>query len=327
MILAGDVGGTKTRLARYEVRDGRLVELRSHSFASGAVAGLAEAIRAFQPLPDPTLEAAGFGVAGPVRGGRVRTTNLPWEVDARALSVNLSIPFVRLMNDLEAMALGIEVLDGGDLVRLQDGEPDPEGNAAVIAAGTGLGEALMIRHEGRLHPCATEGGHADFAPHDVEMQELLASLQARIGHVSAERVISGIGLESLYEYHHDPERGGPRPHLSPDAEIPRLMAAEARKGVCEGCRRAFCLFLRAYGAEAGNLALKAAATSGLYVGGGIAAANLESMRDGTFMAAFVDKGRFESWMRRIPVTVILNESAPLLGAALVAARAAGLWRD
>ncbi len=327
MILAGDVGGTKTRLARYEVRGGRLVELRSHSFASGGVAGLADAIRAFQPLPDPSLEAAGFGVAGPVRGGRVKTTNLPWEVDARALSVSLGIPFVRVMNDLEAMALGIGVLDTGDLVRLQEGEPDPEGNSAVIAAGTGLGEALMIRHGGKLRPCATEGGHADFAPHDVEMQDLLAALRQRIGHVSAERVVSGMGLESLYEYCHDPERGGPQPHLSPAPEIPRLMAAEARKGGCEGCRRAFSLFLRAYGAEAGNLALKASATSGLYVGGGIAAANAEAMRDGTFMAAFVDKGRFESWMRRIPVTLILNEAAPLLGAALVAARAAGLWRD
>ncbi len=326
MILAGDVGGTKTRLARYEIRGGRLSETRSRSIASREVAGLAEAVRLFQPLPDPSLKAAAFGVAGPVREGRVRTTNLPWEVDAHALAASLDLPpdRVRLLNDLEAMALGIRALEESDLVRLQEGEPDPGGNAAVIAAGTGLGEALLIRSEGGLRACATEGGHADFAPSDDERDGLLAALRCRVGHVSVERVVSGIGLEALYEFQHDPARGGPAGHAGPGADIPKLVAEEVRAGTCEGCRRAFSLFLRAYGAEAGNLALKAAATAGLYVGGGIAASNVEALRDGPFLDAFRTKGRFEGWMRRVPVHVILNESTPLLGAALAAAGGAGL---
>jgi glucokinase len=327
VILAGDVGGTKTRLARFDLADGRLVEIRSRSFASADFPGLADAIRRFESLPDPSLKAAAFGVAGPVRGERVRTTNLPWEVDARDLSRSLGIPVVRLLNDLEAMALGVEALEAKDLATLQEGEPDPEGNAAVIAAGTGLGQALLIRHEGRLRASATEGGHADFAPHDDEAVEVLAALRRRFGHVSAERIVSGMGLDFLYEYNHDTARGRPSPHLEPPSEIPRLMAGAARDGTCPACRRAFSLFLGAYGAEAGNLALRAAATGGLFVGGGIAAANDDMMRDGTFLAAFRAKGRFEGWMRRVPVRVILNEATPLLGAALAAARAAGLLGD
>lgn len=324
MILAGDVGGTKTLLARYEVRDGALRKVRADSFSSAGVPGLADVIRQFQPSTDRPLQAAAFGVAGPVSGGRVRTTNLPWEVDSRRLAAELGIEHVTVLNDLEAMAWGIDALAPDDLAPLQEGNPDPEGNAAVIAAGTGLGQALLIRHGGRFHPKATEGGHADFAPHDEEMDAFLVWLRSRVGHVSVERVASGLGLETLYRFFHRPEAGGPDPHLEPEADIPAEMAREAGGGRCPGCLGAFDLFLRCYGAEAGNLALKSAATSGVYVGGGIAAKNIETLGNGTFIRAFVDKGRFEAYMRRIPVHVILNEEAPLLGAALVAARSAGL---
>lgn len=324
MILAGDVGGTKTKLARFEVRDRALRKIRAESYSSSKVTGLADAIEQFEPSPDPPLQAAAFGVAGPVSAGRVRTTNLPWEVDARRLSQDLGIERVTVLNDLEAMAWGIEALTGDEMVLLQAGDPDPEGNGAVIAAGTGLGEALLIRHDGLLEPTATEGGHSDFASHDEEMDGFLVWLRSRVGHVSAERVASGMGLEALYHFFHRPDAGGPPPHLEPDADIPAEVARGAAGGRCSGCAKAFVLFLRCYGAEAGNLALKCAATTGLYVGGGIAAKNIEAMKDGTFIRAFVDKGRFEAYMRRIPVRVILNQEAPLLGAALVAARSAGL---
>lgn len=324
MLLAGDVGGTKTQLARYEVEGGRLVRVRSESYPSARVTGLADAIRRFHPSSEPPLDAAAFGVAGPVSGGRVRTTNLPWEVDAGRLSEELGVGNVTLLNDLEAMAWGIQALEPRDLVELQAGDPDPEGNGAVIAAGTGLGQALLIRHGGVLHPSATEGGHCDFAPNDEEMDAFLVWLRGRVGHVSAERVASGMGLESLYAFHHDPGTGGPAPHFPEEGDLPALLAEAHGRGDCPGCTRAFDLFLKCYGAEAGNLALKSAATSGLFIGGGIAAKNVEAMKNGIFIRSFVDKGRFEAYMRRIPVKVILNEETPLLGAALTAARSAGM---
>ena len=175
-----------------------------------------------------------------------------------------------------------------------------------------------------LHPVATEGGHADFAPPDDEAVAFLRWMREKLEHVSAERVASGIGLHLLYKYHHGAHSGSAEPHLQGgEEEIPARMAEEAARGGCASCVLAFDVFLRCYGAEAGNLALKAGATSGLYVGGGIAAKNIGMMRDGRFIEAFAAKGRFEAYMRRIPVRVIMNQSAPLLGAALVAARAAG----
>jgi glucokinase len=324
MILAGDVGGTKTQLARFDARDGKLIRIREESYPSAGVTGLADAIHRFHPSGDAPLIAAAFGVAGPVSGGRVRTTNLPWEVDASKLSDEFGIGLVTLLNDLEAMAWGIEALDPADIETLQEGDPDTDGNGAVIAAGTGLGQALLIRHEGRLHPAATEGGHADFAPHDEEMDAFLVWLRSRVGHVSAERVASGMGLESLYHFYHRREAGLAPPHHDEGDDLPALLAEAASEERCPSCTEAFGLFLRCYGAEAGNLALKAAATSGVYVGGGIAAKNISAMKSGIFARAFVDKGRFEAYMRRIPLKVILNEGVPLIGAARVAARSAGL---
>jgi glucokinase len=324
VILAGDVGGTKTNLALFDVEDGRLVRRSSASLASRDHPGLAQALAAFLPHPRPPVEAAGFGVAGPVSGGRVRTTNLPWVVDRDAIAAFLGGAPVRILNDLEATAWGVTVLPPSALAVLQEGVEDPEGNAAVIAAGTGLGEAILVRHEGRLVASASEGGHATFAPTEAETDAFAAWLRARHGHVSAERVVSGMGLEGLHAYTHDPARGGAAPHAWEAADVPAALARAAAEASCPDCLRAFGIFLRCYGSEAGNLALKAAATAGLYVGGGIAARNLDAMKDGTFVRAFRAKGRFEAYLARIPVRVILDESAPLAGAALVAARAAGL---
>lgn len=323
VILAGDIGGTKTSLALYAVHERRLLRSTHATLPSADYPDLAAALSAFLLSPRPPIHAAAFGVPGPVAGGRAKTTNLPWTVDAAELGRFLGVSAVTLLNDLQAMAAGVEGLDPEELLTLQAGSPDPTGNAAVIAAGTGLGQALLVRHEGRLHAHATEGGHADFAPIDEESDAFLAWLRAQHGRVSAERVVSGMGLAALYRFHHDPSRGGSDLHLAEGADVGAGVAEAARTGSCTGCRRAFALFLRCYGAEAGNLALKAGATSGLYIGGGIAAKNAAALEGGPFLRAFREKGRMGGYMERIPVHVILNPSTPVLGAALVAARSVG----
>jgi glucokinase len=324
MILAGDVGGTKTNLALFDVSEGRLTQKTAASVPSGGFSGLGDAIERFLSPDGPSIRAAGFGVAGPVSGNRVKPTNLPWELDSREIASRFGIGCVRILNDLEAMAWGIQALEPGDLVTLQEGSPNPDGNGAVIAAGTGLGEALLIRHEGRLFPTATEGGHTDFGPSDEETDRLMVWMRRKYGHVSAERVVSGPGLEEIYYFAHDGTAEGARAHFPEGTDIPGAVAGGAASGSCDTCRHALDLFIRCYGAEAGNLALKSASTSGFYVGGGIAAKNIEAMKNGRFMRAFLDKGRFAGYLRRIPVKVVMNESAPLLGAALVAARMAGI---
>jgi len=323
MILSGDIGGTKTNLALFEIDGRRLLRSAMTTVASRDFNGLTDAIGSFLLSPRPPIEAAAFGVAGPVIRGRVRTTNLPWVVDQQEIAKYLGIGVVRLLNDLEAMAWGIEMLDADDLVTLQEGSPDRTGNAALIAAGTGLGEAILFHHDGRLYPCASEGGHADFAPTNAEMDAFLVWMRDQIGHVSVERVASGIGLESMYQFFHDPEQGGSPNHVTSRAEIGAAVAKGASTGECGGCSRAFGLFLRSFGSEAANLVLKAGATGGLYIGGGIAFKNLEAMKDGRFLAAFHEKGRFADYMKRIPVHVILDQTTPLLGAGLAAARALG----
>jgi glucokinase len=324
MILAGDVGGTKTNLALFDVSGGRLRQGAAANLPSSGLSGLGDAIERFLTPGGPSIQGAAFGVAGPVSGNRVKPTNLPWELDSTEIASRFGIGCVRILNDLEAMAWGIEALEPDDLVTLQEGCPNPDGNGAVIAAGTGLGEALLIRHEGRLFPSATEGGHTDFGPSDEETDRLMLWMRRKYGHVSAERVVSGMGLEEIYYFAHDVTAEGARAHFPEGTDIPGAVAVEAASGSCDTCRRAFDLFIRCYGEEAGNLALKSAATSGFYVGGGIAAKNIEAMKDGRFMRAFLDKGRFAGYLRRVPVKVVMNESAPLLGAALVAARMAGI---
>jgi glucokinase len=323
MFLAGDIGATKTNLALFEVRNQNLVQRDSRSFPSSEFSGLIDLVETFLGEKAPHLEGAGFGVAGPVINGTVKTTNLPWEVSSISVGKQLGTPPAVLLNDLEAMAWGIEVLREDEFFTLQEGEPSPEGGSALIAAGTGLGQAYLVREKGRLVPRATEGGHTDFASNDPAADGFLVWLRKRLDHVSAERVVSGLGLANLYDFFHESTRSSVEPHHVDGADRARLVAESAAGKSCASCGKAFDLFLRSYGAEAGNLALKTAATSGLFIGGGIAVNNLEAMKDGRFMEAFRAKGRFSGYMGRIPVKVLLNQSAPLLGAAMAVARSLG----
>lgn len=319
MILAGDVGATKTALALFsgDPREPACLE----TYPSAAHSGLEEIVRAFLAAHPATVEAACFGVAGPVRDGRVKAVNLAWPVEAASVAGALGLPAVVLLNDLEANAYGIRALRPEDLAVLNEGEPGAAGNAAVISAGTGLGEAGLYWDGRRHHPFATEGGHADFAPRsDVELA-LLRFLRREHPHVSVERVCSGMGVVNLYRFLLD-ERAETQPAWFREAED--RAAAVSRAALEHGDRTAsdaLDLLCSIYGAEAGNLALKVMATGGVYVGGGIAPKILPRLRDGRFVAAFADKGRLRGLLERIPVRVILNERAALLGAAARAALA------
>ncbi len=322
-VLAGDIGGTKTRLAVVEVAGARVHSVVEATYRSAAHASLEAILTVFFSDHPASVQAACFGIAGPVRDGRARTTNLPWRVQADALAKRFSIDRVFLLNDLEANAWGIQALGPEDLHTLHEGDPDPEGNAAVIAAGTGLGEAGICRDRGGWHPFATEGGHADFAPgSDLEIA-LLRFLRARHGHVSWERVLSGPGLVAIHAFLRE-ERAVPMPQwleeemrIGDGAAAISRAAQEGRDGLCA---EALGLFVRLYGAEAGNLALKHMATGGLYLGGGIAPKILGALQDDGFIQAFLDKGRMRPLLERVPVQVILNDRTALYGPAVYAAR-------
>ncbi|HVC88271.1 MAG TPA: glucokinase [Gaiellaceae bacterium] len=305
MILAGDIGGTSTRLALFDGDPAKPTVLET--YPSRAHAGLEELVADFTAAHPSSLEAASFGVAGPVRGGRcVDATNLAWEVDAAPLAALLGLERVQLLNDLEANALGIASLRPSDFAALNDGDPDAAGNAAVVSLGTGLGQAGLY-WDGRQHRAfATEGGHVDFAPRSERQVELYRWLEPQLGHVSVERVCSGTGLATLYRF-----AGG-----APDTD-PAAIAAGADTGDAAAVE-AVDLLVEIYGSHAGNVALAMLATGGVYLGGGIAPKILPRLQAGGFIAAFVDKGRFRRLLERIPVTVILNDKTALLGAARAA---------
>ncbi len=318
MILAGDIGGTKTIIGLFEEAGNRLQVIREETFPSSSYRGLEAILGQFLgPGSRPPLHSACFGVAGPVIEGKSKATNLPWELDERALAAALHVSRVKLLNDLEAAAYGMLQLDPTDLCVMQPGLPR-KGNIAVIASGTGLGEAILYWDGAQHHPIATEGGHADFAPrNDLEIG-LLRYLQKEFGHVSYERVLSGPGLFNIYRFLRDSG-------IAPEPEWLRLRIAEGDPGTLVSeiglaeehplCTQALDLFASIYGAEAGNLALKAFAVGGVYVGGGIAPKILPKLQDGTFTSAFADKGRFAELLRSIEVEVALNLRAPLIGAA------------
>jgi glucokinase len=327
MILAGDIGGTNTRLARAAPdAAGRLRLQDAASYASREHAGLEDIVRRFRREHPGPIAAASFGIAGPVRGGVVRTTNLPWVVESSRVAALLGLPAVGLLNDLEANAWGLEALGPEDLLILAPGSPGASGNSAIIAAGTGLGEAGLYWDGRRHHPFATEGGHADFAPRDETEDGLLRWLRARFGRVSWERVVSGPGLVSIYTYLREqgrhPEDAGLAEAMrtgDPAAAI-SLAATGGRSPLASA---ALDLFVSAYGAEAGNLALVTMATAGIYVGGGIAPRIAAHLTDGRFMTRFTDKGRMRPLLESIPVRVVLNDRTALLGAARHAAEGAG----
>ena len=330
MILAGDVGGTKVDLALYQFDHGRLSHVREQKFPAREFAGLEEIVRKFLiESGDPEVTAACFGVPGPVRGGRLKLTNLPWVLDSRELSLALKIEHLFLINDLEANGYGIPELAPEQIYELSAGAPGSVGNRGLVSAGTGLGEAILVWN-GKMHiPMASEGGHSDFAARNEIEVELLRYLQRKLkGRVSFERVVSGLGLTNIYTFLRD-EKGLEEPAWLKErmlAEDPNAIIGElGEAGTNELCVQTLDLFVSAYGAEAGNLALKVLSVGGMYLGGGIAPKILKKMRSGTFMKAFADKGRLSDLLIQMPVRIILESRAALMGAAAYAdARAAEL---
>jgi glucokinase len=316
-ILVGDIGGTKTELSlRERLDNGSTREIRTARFQSAHFASLYGVLTEFVAGQPWRLDAACFGLAGPVDGQVCKTTNLPWVVDGKALSQELGAP-AGLINDFHAVALGISELAPDEVEVLQDGTVDAQGPVAVIGAGTGLGEAIVLPTEKGARVIVSEGGHADFAPRDREQIALFSFLRERFAHVSVERVVSGPGLATLYEFviaqgivAEDPKT---RAALS-QSDPGQVIGERALAGADAACVRAVELFLSCYGAEAGNLALKTLPTGGLYLAGGIAIALLEMVRDGRFMRAFRDKGRLSDALARIRVSVVLNKKVALLGA-------------
>lgn len=322
MVLAGDVGGTKTQLGVYSADAPRPRPIETREFQTLEFDSLPQMIERFlRELgeAEPPIEAASVGVAGPVVDNAARLTNVPWGVDGHAIARRFRWPRVTLLNDLEAMAYAVPVLESSEVAVLQDGRAVPTGNVALIAAGTGLGEALLHHVGGRLMPSPSEGGHADFAARTPREIELLQALTRRFGRVHCEHVISGPGLVNIYRFLHTSGCSVWDPAVTPEDEAPPLISQGGLERRCPSCVETLELFVSAYGAEAGNLALRSVATGGVYVGGGIAPKILPALAAGGFMTAFREKQPMAELMAAMPVKVILNHRAGLLGAAVYAA--------
>jgi len=318
VILAGDVGGTKCNLALFSEKNGKLTTVFKQRFASKEFASFDLIVKEFSRQaashlhPDRVI-AAGFGVAGPVIDNHVRATNLPWVVDARILEDELEVHRIVLMNDLGATGHSIEHLAGEEFAVLNPGKAEPGGTRALIAAGTGLGQSFLVWDGNRYRIAPSEGGHSDFAPHTDQQIELLRFMRRRYPQVSWELILSGRGFRTLHEFLSSNVKhpSFEDPDADPAPEITRLGLTKQ----CPICVETLDLWCAVYGAEAGNLALKVLALGGVYVAGGIAVKIIEKMKDGKFLNAFRDKWKFETLMANIPVSVVLNESATLLGAA------------
>lgn len=321
-VLSGDIGGTKTRLAVVAVAGMQLCTEREQSYASRDYAEFDELLGDFLQGSDIPVRAA-FGIAGPVQGRVVHTTNLPWRIDADALQQQFGFGRCTLVNDLEATASGLAALGAEDLLILHPGAAHAGGNAAVIAAGTGLGEAGLFWDGRQYHPFATEGGHTSFSPgNDIEVA-LLRHLQQRHQHVSWERIVSGPGLISLHEFlllHRRATAPDWLQHEMRQGDAAAALANAALSGRDELCAEALDWFVRLYGAESGNLALKVMSRGGLFLGGGIAPKILPRLQQGAFLDAFFNKGRMRPLLEAMPVKVILNDRAALYGSALLASR-------
>jgi glucokinase len=318
VILAGDVGGTKCNLALFSEKNGSLTTVFKKRFASKEFAHFDLIVKEFSRqaashLSTDRVIAAGFGVAGPVIDNHVRATNLPWTVDARTLENELEVDKIVLMNDLGATGHSIEHLPAEEFTVLNPGRPEPGGTRALIAAGTGLGQSFLVWDGRRYRIAPSEGGHSDFAPHTDQQIELLQFMRRRYPQVSWELILSGRGFRTIHEFLSPDHRHASfeDPDADPAPEITRLGLART----CSVCVETLDLWTAIYGAEAGNLALKVLALGGVYVAGGIAVKIIEKMKDGRFFKAFQDKWKFENLLGNIPVSVVLNESAPLLGAA------------
>jgi glucokinase len=309
-IIAGDIGGTKTLLQLVDVSGGGRVVKREQRFESGAADTFDELLEQF--APSEKVDAACFAVAGPVIGRRAEVTNLHWTMDADALEAKFGIRRVSLINDFYAVALGVPLLAPEDLLSLNAGKRVPYAAIAILGAGTGLGEANLVFDGGRWIVIPSEGGHSDFAPQDEEQTRLFLALHAKLGHVSWERVLSGMGLVNIHNFLTGVER-------EYDDRIPKELSELADRGDAQACR-AFEIFVDVYGAEAGNMALRTLARGGVFLAGGIAGKNVARFTDGRFARAFARKGRFSSLLDEIPVDLITNAKVGLLGAAEAALR-------
>jgi len=318
MILAGDIGGTNTRLAFADEKAGCLTLVAEATFSSREHASLESVLRKFLSAHPIPITRAAFGIAGPVRHGRCDATNLPWVVDSHLVAREIGLERVGLINDLEANAYGVAALQREDFVLLNEGAVNAEGNAAIISAGTGLGQAVLYWDGRQHHPFATEGGHADFAPRNHLEMALLEYLMKQFQRVSYERVVSGPGLLSIYRFLRDTGRGEEPQWLAErmrEQDPSAVISQSALRGESELCAQALDLFVTLYGAEAGNLALKVMATGGVYLGGGIAPKIVEELKAPAFLNAFMSKGRMRPLLEAMPVRVILNQKTALLGAA------------
>ena len=321
MILAGDIGGTNARLALYDVQNNEFKLAHMAIFPSRQYAGLDQIVTEFVKSVGQRPAQACFGIAGPVTNGRVEASNLPWIIEAKRLAEELSIAKAVLINDLEATGWGVGALSSKDLVPLNNVvsiSGNIGGNQAVIAAGTGLGEGCLYWDGSRYHVFASEGGHCDFAPQGELQVDLYKYLQARYGHVSCERVISGPGLVNVFDFLRDTGRGKPPDWLVAEmveSDAAAAISQAAMKGQCPMCEQALEIFVIAFGAEAGNLALKIKATGGVFLAGGIAPKILPKLATPMFLEAFLSKGRLRHLMEIMPIQVITNDKLALLGAA------------
>jgi glucokinase len=318
VILAGDVGGTKCNIALFAEKNGKLHVVFKQRFASKDFARFDLIIKEFTRqaaphLTDEKVRAAGFGVAGPVINNRIHATNLPWVIDADSLSKELGVKTIALMNDLGATGHSLDHLPAEDFVVLNQGTPVEGATRALLGAGTGLGQSILFWDGDRYRVVPSEGGHSDFAPHTDEQIELLKCMRKRYPQVSWELILSGRGFRTIHEFLSSTVK---HPIFDdPDADPAPFITKAGLSKECPVCVQTLDLWTAIYGAEAGNLALKVLALGGVYVAGGIAIKILPKIQDGTFFKAFRDKWQFGEMLNNIPVSVVLNESAPLIGAA------------
>lgn len=319
MILSGEIGATRTRLAAFETEGNSLHRVVEKLYLSQEHSGLSGIITDFIRTEGIPVQSACFGVAGPVKRGRSKISNLPWTIDAHELAKQLKLNTVGLINDLEAYAYGIDALDSKDFITLNEGSEDEEGNRAVISARTGLGMAGLYWDGFRHHPFACEGGHADFAPTRGLEMELLAYLQKKYGRVSCERILSGPGIKNIYDFLRDTNKQDEpqwlKEQMAAAPDPPALISQLALEGRATICDQTLSLFVSIYGAETGNCALNFLSTGGIFLGGSIAAKIVPKMKDPIFMQSFLDKGRMEQLLKEMPVKIVLNDDSGIIGAA------------
>jgi glucokinase len=319
MILAGEIGATRTRLAAFETEGNRLKCVVEKTYMSQQRDGLSGILAEFIKTEGIPVHSACLGVAGPVRAGRSKISNLPWIIDAREVAKQLKLNSVGLLNDLEAYAYGIDGLESKDFIPLSEGAEEAEGNRAVISAKTGLGMAGLYWDGFRHHPFACEGGHADFAPRNDLQMELFSYLQKKYGRVSCERILSGPGIKNIYDFLRDTHKADEpewlRMQMSAAPDPPALISQIALEDKAAICDQALSIFVSVFGAQTGNCALNFMSTGGIFIGGSIAAKIVPKMKDPIFLASFLDKGRMETILKDMPVKIVANDDCGMIGAA------------